>query len=167
MSYIFSAAGYHSGNDSAENSKYIWKTYGIKKSFCDLYRQTLFQFNIKFITDINLKMLTYQFYSTQTTNVLYYYLLQSVQTSSYIYICILTAPEASNKCEELPSRCQEKFTSKRRLDGPSILRHCSVSYHKSMIFIIDDVNLSQTCTYICIHDITCIQIVKQLLLGNT
>lgn len=86
VSYIFSAAGYHSGNDSAENSKYIWKTYGIKKSFCDLYRQTLFQFNIKFITNINLKMLTYQFYSTLTTNVLYYYLLQSVQTSSYIYM---------------------------------------------------------------------------------
>lgn len=32
VSYIFSAAGYHSGNDSAENSKYIWKTYGIKKA---------------------------------------------------------------------------------------------------------------------------------------
>lgn len=28
---FFSAAGYHSRNDSAENSKYIWKTYGIKK----------------------------------------------------------------------------------------------------------------------------------------
>lgn len=32
VSYIFSAAGYHSGNDSAENSKYIWKTCGIKKA---------------------------------------------------------------------------------------------------------------------------------------
>lgn len=75
---------------------------------------------------------------------IYYKVYRQVHT----YICILTAPEASNKCEGLPSRCQEKFTSKGRLDGPSILRHCSVSYHKSMIIIIDDVNLSQTCTYI-------------------
>lgn len=55
---FFSAAGYHSRNDSAENSKYIWKTYGIKK------HGNYFSLILKFVTNRNLKMLTYQLYGT-------------------------------------------------------------------------------------------------------
>lgn len=31
--YIFLVVGYYLGNDFVENSKYIWKIYGIKKKF--------------------------------------------------------------------------------------------------------------------------------------
>lgn len=31
--YIFLVVGYYLGNDFVENSKYIWKIYGIKKVF--------------------------------------------------------------------------------------------------------------------------------------
>lgn len=81
---FFSAAGYHSRNDSAENSKYIWKTYGIKKAFETYTHENYFSLILKFVTNRNLKMLTYQLYGTYTTYFWHHYLLQSVQTSSYI-----------------------------------------------------------------------------------